>query len=73
MPPIRLQALRDSDDHACVLLREQLVRERYAVIALDESCRQTLEGALEKFEPDATFRFPARDGDSQYMTLVNGA
>ena len=51
----------------CLRLREQLVRERYALITLDtDEAHQTLEGAVRRFEPNQTFRFPARDGESRY-------
>ena len=67
MAPISLRDLRVQDQHTCLRLRDQLIRERYAVISLDtEDSHQTLEGALRRFEPNQTFRFPARDGDSCY-------
>jgi len=50
-----------------VALRDQLIQERYAIISIDNPDTQTnLQKAVNQFDPEQTFRFPARDGVSHY-------
>ena len=67
MEPVSLKALRHLDEPACVQLRNNLVKERYAIIAIDDAATlENLSKAVHAFDPEKTFRFPARDGVCHY-------
>lgn len=64
---VSLKALTSLDKQSCAALRDSLIQERYAVISIDNASAQTaLVEAVNQFDPEQTFRFPARDGISNY-------
>ncbi len=67
MDPIASSTLHRTDPRACAQLRTQLIERGYAVISInDAQTRESLHRAVHPFEPEQTFRFPARDGISHY-------
>ena len=59
MTPVSLKALRHLDEPACERLRNHLVKERYAIIAIDDAATlENLSKAVHAFDPEKTLCNP---------------
>lgn len=67
MQPLSLALLRSNHADTMNSLRDTLLQDYYAVISIDDPrAVSTLKRAVNEFDPEQTFRFPAADGESEY-------